>query len=221
MPIYRLVGEMETLAFATKQGKLKGLLQRATLRDVPALVDFFNRRAEQYQFSPVLTEVWLHSLSGKKGLSLRDFWLVKDNNDLRGCLAIWDQRAFKQTIVRGYRFPLSTLRGPYNLFAGVTKRLKFPAMGEKLEQAFMSFAAFDSSANDLAVEAVSEGLARARQKGAEAGILGVSVANPIAGILKKSLQASVYRTCIETVSWPESPGPILDGRPPQPEVAIL
>lgn len=221
MPVYRPLGDMETLAFNTNQGKLQGLLQQAVPQDVPALVDFFNRQAAHYQFSPVLTKEWLLSLSGDKGLSLGDFWLAKVGTDIRGCLAIWDQRAFKQTISRGYRFPINVFLGAYNLFASVSGRVKLPAPGNALEQVFMSFVAFDNLADAFPIKVVREGLARAREKGAEVGVLGVSAENPLAAILKRTLKPSVYRTCIETVTWPGDLKPILNGCPPQPEVAVL
>ena len=61
----------------------------------------------------------------------------------------------------------------------------------------------------------------ARRKGALVGTLGMSAANPLAGRLQADLHASIYRTRIETVHWPDRPAPSLDGRPPQPEVALL
>lgn len=221
MPRYRPLGNMETLAFNTKQGKLQGLLQSATPQDVPALVEFFNRQAARYQYSPVLSTEWLLSLSGSQGLSLSDFWLAKDGAAIRGCLAIWDQRAFKQTVVRGYRFPLSVFRRAYNLFAAATGRVILPAPGQTLQQMFLSFVAFDNPAGEFPLRVVQEGLARARQRGAAVAILGISEQNPLAALLRRKLRPSIYRTCIETVSWPGDPEPIHSGCAAQPEVALL
>lgn len=221
MPKYRPEGVLETLAIATKQGKARGLLQQAEPKDVPGFADFFNRQAASYQFAPVLTEKWLHGLSNRKGLGLNDFWLVKDGQDVRGCMALWDQRAIKQTVARGYRFPLNALRRPYNVWASATGRVKLPAPGQSLEHVYLAFMAFDARADDAAVDAVREGLVRARAKGAAAGVVGLSAANPLAGKLKASLRAHSYDTCIETVSWHDQPAPSLDGRAAQPEVALL
>lgn len=221
MPVYRPLGEMETLAFSTRQGKLKGLLQQAMPEDIPAMVNFFNRQAACYQFSPVLSIEWLMGLSGDKGLTLGDFWLAKNGADIQGCLAIWDQRAFKQTVSRGYRYPLNVIRGAYNVYAGATRRVKLPAVGKKLEQVFLSFVAFDNPDGTLPLQIIKEGLARAREKGAEVGVLGLSAENPLTEILKKTLTPSIYRTCIETVCLPTGLEPMLNGSPPQPEVAVL
>ncbi len=219
MPIYQAVGEVETLAINTQQGRLSGLLQQATHADIPTLVAFFNQQAARYQFSPVLTEQWLLDLSGDNGLRLADFWLLKNGAQLCGCLAIWDQRAFKQTVARGYQFPINVLRGAYNVFAGITGRVRLPAVGEQLAQVFLAFVVVDNLTDSVAV--VREGLARARDKGAEVAVLGLSVANPLTALLKQSLKPSVYRTIIETVILSDGVAPTLDGRPPQPEVAVL
>jgi hypothetical protein len=219
MPVYQAVGEVETLAINTQQGRLSGLLQQATPDDIPALVAFFNQQAARYQFAPVLTEQWLLELSGDNGLCLADFWLLKDETQLHACLAIWDQRSFKQTVARGYRLPISSLRGVYNVFAGITGRVQLPAVGKKLEQVFLAFVAVDNLTDRVAV--VREGLARAHDRGAKVAVLGLSVVNPLTALLKQSLKPSVYRTLIETVSLSEGITPALDGRPPQPEVAVL
>ena len=99
MPIYTPAGELTTLAISTRQGKAKGLLQQAKPADIPSIVDFYNRQARSFQFSPVLNEAWLAGLNGDKGLTIEDFWLFKKGGELHGCLAIWDQRSFKQTVI--------------------------------------------------------------------------------------------------------------------------
>ncbi len=221
MPKYVFQGAMETLALSTRQSKAAGLLQRATTGDISALVDFYNRQSRAFQFAPLLTEVWLAALNGKHGLSLEDFWLLKEGNEILGCLAIWDQRKFKQTTVRGYRFPLNRLRGAYNLLATVSGRISLPRPGRKLEQAFLSFFALDKCVQDMAVDVVREGLWRVSEKQALIGTLGLSDKNTLTDTLKSALRPDCYRTRIETVIWPGELQPVLDGRPVQPEVAVL
>lgn len=221
MPKYRLVGAMDTLAFPTRHGKDRGLLHQATRRDVPALISFFNQQASAFQFSPVLTEAWLLSLNGEQGLMLDDFWLLKDGDELSGCLAIWDQRKFKQTVVRGYRFPLKQFRSAYNLLAAIRGKLSLPAPGEKLEQVFISFFALSARAQNRAADVISEALLRASEKNAAIATLGLSDRNPLSSVLQTALHPDSYRTRIETVTWPQADIAKLDARPPQPEVAVL
>ncbi len=221
MPCYTPAGEVESMGFSTRQGKSAGLLQPATAADVPALVEFFNSAAGSYQFSPVLSKEWLTGLPRSGGLRLSDFWLLKDGARLRGCIAIWDQRAFKQIVARGYRFPLNILLGGYNFYARLTGRISLPRPGDELQQVFLSFLALDNEARDNVDEIVREALLISGQKGARVGTLGLSAENPLALRLQNRLHASVYRSCIETIHWPDRPAPVLDGRPPQPEIALL
>lgn len=224
MPIYQPLGELESLGISTKRGKLSQsgqLLQQATTKDIPALVAFYNQQASQYQFSPVLSEQWLYALDGEKGLTLEDFWLLKEGQNIVGCMAIWDQRAFKQTVSRGYRFPINILRVPYNIYAQVTKGLPLPKVGETLEQAYLAFMAFGKLSDAIILEAISEGITKVREKQANTAVIGLSSTNPLCGIVKKRFRAYVYRTCIEIVHWQDVPKPNLDSRAPQPEVAIL
>jgi hypothetical protein len=221
MPCYTHVGDVESLGFSTRQGKSAGLLQPAVPADIPALADFYNAAAASYQFAPVLSRQWLAHLPGSCGLQLSDFWLLKNGHDIHGCIAIWDQRPFKQIVARGYRFPLNLLRGSYNLFARMTGRLALPRPGAQLEQVFLSFLALDPDANDRVADVIREALMIAREKGAGVGTLGLSVQNPLRSRLRDSFHAGVYRTRIETIHWPDSAVPALDGRPPQPEVGLL
>jgi hypothetical protein len=221
MPKYWPLGEMETMAFSTSQGRNKKLLKSAAAEDIPALVEFFNKNAASYQFSPVITEAWLRNLSGTTGLKISDFLLLKNGPDVHGCVAIWDQRAFKQIIARGYCFPISLFRTSYNRFAGLTGRLTLPRVGDQLQQVFLSFLALDKHIGEITVDVVREALLLAKYRGAKAGTLGVSTKNPLGDTLKNCLHTSIYRSCIETITWDDGLDLNLDGRPPQPEVAIL
>ena len=137
MPCYTPVGDVESMGFSTRQGKAGNLLQSAAPEDIPELVEFFNSAAATYQFAPVLSRRWLTDLPKSCGLQLGDFWLLKDGPVIRGCVAIWDQRSFKQIVARGYRFPLNLFRRGYNLYAGMSGRLALPGPGTQLEQVFL------------------------------------------------------------------------------------
>ena len=221
MPRYTPVGDFDSMGFSTRQGEPVELLQPAVPGDIPSLVEFFNASAASYQFSPVLSRQWLASLTGSFGLRLDDFWLLKNGQDVCGCIAIWDQRSFKQIVSRGYRFPLNLLRGSYNLYARLTGRLALPRPGKQLEQVFLSFFALGKQAGDSANAVVREALTIARRKGAQVGTLGLSAQNPLGHRLRQSLRANVYRSCIETVHWADGAEPALDTRSPQPEVGLL
>lgn len=221
MPVYQSVGELETLAISTVHGRRSHQLRQATARDIPALAEFHNRQAAAYQFSPWLTPRWLEGLSGAQGLRLSDFWIRESGGAIHGCLAIWDQRPFKQTVIRGYRFPLNRTRHLYNLHARLSGRLCLPALGSRLEAAFIAFMAFDAVGEPFAVQALRHALAILRARGVAAGVVGISPQNSLRECLYRKFRPTAYRTCIDTVSLPGQDPPIPDRRPPQPEAAVL
>ena len=221
MPRYTPLGEMETLVFNTHQGRASDSWQPAEKRDIPALADFYNREVAAWQFSPVLSESWLAGLDGNNGLHLPDFRLLKNGLDIHGCIAIWDQRAFKQTVVRGYRTPLDILRAPYNLWARLSRRPLLPAAGEQLDHVFLAFAAFAALGHSATADGVRDALFVAGRKGARLGVLGLSTQNPLHAFLKTALKGSGYKTRVESVVLSRGAPMVLDTRPPQPEVAVL
>lgn len=221
LPVYRPVGELETLAISTRHGRCGNRLRAATTRDIPALIRFHNRQAAAFQFAPRLTERWLTGLSGSQGLQLSDFWILESGGVIHGCLALWDQRAFKQSVIRGYRFPLNRTRWLYNLWSRLTGRLSLPAVDSRLESVFIAFMAFDAVGDPFAVEAIRHVLGILRTRGVAAGVVGISPRNPVRERLFRHFRPSVYRTCIDTVSLPGQDLPDLDQRPVQPEAAIL
>jgi len=222
MPKYTPRGEMTTLVISVKQGRRRGMLQQATPDDIPEIAAFYNRRASDYQLAPHLSEAWLRSLDGTIGLTVSDFWLVRDDVGLLHCsLALWDQRAFKQSVVGGYRRPLSYLRRLYNLYARLGRRVELPACGEALEHLYIAFFACDAKVT--AIRAIREAAAIAVDKGVTSCVLGLSSRHPLTGQLRRSLGASTYRTEIETVvlAGSEQDKRCFDNRIVQPEVALL
>lgn len=220
MPMYQAEGEMETFVFRA-EGRRHGLLRPAQPRDIPALTRFFNAQAARYQFAPVLSEGLLNELNGTRGLNLSDFLLIKDGSTLRGCLALWDQRSYRQTVVKGYRFPLNVLRPVSNAWFALRGGPALPRPGQSVEQVFLAFAALDLLPTEVAERAIQEALALAKERGAGVGILGLSPSHPLARSRFIRQHSRVYRTVIETVAWPDIPTPRLNSLAVQPEVALL
>jgi hypothetical protein len=220
MPVYQAEGEMETFVFRAA-GRRHGILHPAQPRDIPALARFYNAQAARYQFAPVLSERMLNELNGARGLNLSDFLLIKDGPTLRGCLALWDQRSYRQTVVKGYRFPLNVLRPISNAWSALRGGPALPAPGQSVEQVFLAFAALDLLPTDVAERAIQEALSLAKERGAGVGILGLSPSHPLARSRFIRRHSRVYRTVIETVTWPDAPRPRLTSLQVQPEIALL
>jgi len=225
MPIYQPRGEMLSMALSTRTSRNSSIMQRAQKSDIPALVEFYNRQAREFEYSPVLSENWLAQLDGSNGLHLDNFWLLKNAETIQACFALWDQRDFKQTVVRGYRFPLNMLRQPYNILSSMTGRVNLPAIGEPIDYLFIAFLAIDiRTLNDIR-PVIDSALALIISENVDIGMLGLSLNNPLIEQLKR-YPKQTYQTCIERVSWPDVAEPpslksISGPDIVQPEIALL
>ena len=222
LPRYQPVGELVTLALpANRRGRrLPPQLEAARPDDIPALAETFNEAAAAWQFAPRLAQDWLEGLDGRNGLALEDFLLLKKEGRILASLALWDQRAFKQTRVGGYRFPLGLARPFWNLWAALSGRIALPKPGRCLEEIYLAFAHLPQDAA-TARAVVAEALQRVGARGGRVGLLGLSATHPLLPVLRREFPTQAYCTVIETVHWPDDPAPCLDGRPPQPEAALL
>ncbi|MEW7986767.1 MAG: hypothetical protein AB2805_18480 [Candidatus Thiodiazotropha sp.] len=223
MPVYRPQGEMVTLALPALTTRKQKRLHSATHADVPELVEFYNQQAGNFQYAPVLTESWLNQLDGSNGLHLSDFQLLRENGQLRACFALWDQHRFKQTVVRGYRSPLAQLRGIYNLYARLNGKLKLPSIGQSIDYLFIAFLAVapDTEKTKLR-QVIDSALSQAGQRGVNCAMLGLATDNPLLEKLS-GYHTQTYRTCIESVYWPDQANVDMlpAGRIVQPEIALL
>lgn len=223
MPRYRFLAEMHTFAVSVRRGRHRGLLERAGIEDVPELAAFHNEAMSGVQFSPVLDEEWLRRALRDNAL---DFLVRrgKRSGGIEACIAVWDQRAFRQIVIDGYRAPLNRLRVLYNLWASLTRGQELPPSGHRLEQVFLAFMALRPDAYSEAAPIVEDALFHAKNTGARTALLGVSPSSPLYADLRSSLGPRIYRTRIESVTLrPDSdPTPLFDQNAVvQPEVALL
>lgn len=217
-PVYKPLGELETWVLPTG-GRATGRLERARPADLPDIVQLINESGRTSQFSPHLSEAWL--AGGPRGLRVEDFLVRRVEGALQTCLALWDQRAFKQVRVHGYRAPLNILRLPWNLAAFMRRGVRLPAPGDTLEACFLAFASFRKGDPDEAAADISEALACAAKRGVGAALLGLPVGHPLGTRLRKGRAPWIYSTCVEAVAWPEAARAELKPRPIHPEIALL
>ncbi|MDQ8037018.1 MAG: hypothetical protein REI12_06315 [Pedobacter sp.] len=135
LPQYRAHTGLETWTLSGR--KLKAALasglsaRKATADDIPAMNAFLRRMAAHYQFLPA------YDFSGLvqdqpyfRGLALDDFLLITDAEGIRGMVALWNQKAFKQTRVVAYNALMAFLRPFYNLWARSFGGFVLPPAGE-------------------------------------------------------------------------------------------
>src|SRR5262249_3988146 len=142
------VGDMLTLLVSTS-GKHTAYgagtpVETAQIEDLDEIVRCLRRFGSRHQFAPCWTREYLLSPVRSRGLRVQDFLIFRHGDRVAGCLACWDQRQFKQTVVRGYARPLAWARPVSNLLAPLTGTPKLPAVGESLAFAYASHLGIDN-----------------------------------------------------------------------------
>ena len=184
-----------------------------------ALAAFLWRHSARCQFSPCWNA---DDLSGNSlpGLGLENFVVATRGGSIAGCAAIWDQRSFKQIVVRGYSPGLRRARRALNLVAPLTGTPRLPPPGQELRFAFLSHLAVEHDDIEVGLQLIKEATRRAGAAELDYIALGLSERSPLAAAVSRGFRHRSYRTTLYAASWPGHETRI-DNRPAQPEIAIL
>jgi hypothetical protein len=226
LPRYREVGRLETLVFAARALRSPPpescTLETGATAELAAIVAFLNREGRRRQFALV------HDLAdfapdstATQGFRLEDLFVARRHGAIVGVLGLWDQSAYKQSVVRGYAGALGRWRGALNLIAPVLGRPRLPEPGARLRHAYASFAAIEDDEPSVFSWLLRLALTRARQRGQDHVLLGLDSRDPLLPAARR-LHPLVYPSRIYTVSWDDGAfHASLDGRPTRLEVATL
>jgi hypothetical protein len=225
MPRYRPLGDVLSLTFSTRNRRnstTRSEVSAAKAEDLAEIADCLGRYGARFQFAPRWTPTDLVSPKRARGLHPEDFIVVRSGSRIVGCLACWDQREFKQIVVRGYSSRLSLLRPVWNVVAPLVAAPGLPAPGSSLPVAFLSHLAIDNDDAEVFEALLGAGLARAASRGAEYAILGLAELNPLTAAALRWRPRS-YRSRAYLVYWPEgeSAADRVDARTLHLEMAIL
>lgn len=209
MPHYRPVNELLTLALPSRRGRRHGRWQKLQENRLAALCRFYNEQARAWQFSPLLSPEFVVR-------SGADFHVVEQDGAIVAGMALWNQQACKQVVAHAYRWPLGPLLPAYNLYARWAGRLALPPVGRPLDQSALAFFAVAPALAGSVPALVEDALARCPTAAAS---FALHADHPwLAGLLRH-FRPTTYRSTIYAVSF-NAPAR-LDGRPAQPEAALL
>jgi hypothetical protein len=189
------------------------------------------RNLSRHQLAPVWTADDLAGGARCRGLTARDLLVVHGpdhgsdhdpGGGVRGCAAIWDQRAFKQTRVRGYSPGLGRVRPALNPLLRLAGRPPLPPAGATVAMAYLSHIAVDGDDPDTFLALVARARRIARARGVDWLVTGFVAGHPLLGPLLRAARPRTYRAILYAVGWaPDAPPPALDGRRLHVEVATL
>jgi len=109
------------------------VFHRATMADTKALLHFYNEVGSMYSYFPVFSA--MHDFAG---LSVSDFFILKDGDEIVAAGALWNQQAYKQYIVIGYNkvFRFAALCNP------ILRTIHYPPLPKVNETAHFAYISF-------------------------------------------------------------------------------
>ena len=226
-PTYRYLGDLLTLllpARAPGRRPPDGLtVAGAGAADVPEIARCLARNGARFQFAPSWTVADLLSPQRSRGLEVGDFLVARRGARLVGCAALWDQRDFKQVLVRGYGTRLRLARPWWNLLAPLGGAPRLPPVGSALAFAYLSHLAVDDDAPPVFAALIEAAAAAAARRGLPHLALGLAERHPLAASARARCAARCYRSRAYLVHWSDGDAAArrIDARPMQLEVAIL
>jgi len=222
MPNYEFIGEFVTFLLPSKRRQRVPPIEPANNLSAEQLIKLLNNHNREQQFAPCWSEDDLAALQ-PLGLQLDDFKSIGDSGRVDAVAALWDQRGFKQTVVRGYTPWLARTRPVLNLATRLAGGTKLPAIGKLLSNAFASHVALGHHEPDTLIQLISALRACAAQRGVELLTLGFAANDPRMAVLRRNFRSREYHSRLYVVRWPGCGGAArdLDGRWIAPEVALL
>ena len=198
-------------------------IRQATRDDLPAIATCLQKQYATYQFAPVWTAEDLAHPERVRGLRPEDFWVAVAADQVVGCIAIWDQRSFKQNVIRGYGGGLGHLVPTVNWFGRKLGLPPLPRTGEVFPSAYLSHFSANADDPELALALVARGLEEMRKRGTAYATLGLAERNPLCQKIKKAYRHIEYRSVLFTVHWEDGQEAVnqLEDRIAHVEVATL
>jgi hypothetical protein len=192
----------------------------ASVADLPAISSLLNECGVDTQFAAEWTPNRLGSLR-ELGLGANDWLCIGNESQLVACSALWDQRGFRQTVIRGYAPPLSTARPLLNLLSPLLGRSPLPSPDTILAHAFLSPMAMKGDNDSLVADLVELSLADARRRGLEFLTLGLPSGHASLLALRRRFSCREYRSRLYQVSWTDGAEVRFKNQEFAPEVSLL
>jgi len=224
-PVFRPVDDLVTLAVPRRVRSRAPAVEivsgdQVGMAEVAAVL---TRNNPRYQFAPCWTVEDLMFQPRVCGLHPGDFLVAIRRGAIVGCAALWDQRAFKQVIIRGYSRTLDRCRPLINALGPLFGVPTLPRAGSPLAFAHLSHLAVDDDDPHVAIGLISAGRRAAGNAGLDYITIGVSAASPIHDTVRREFPHRSYASVLYVGFWPDGrpAADALDGRPSHPEMAIL
>lgn len=227
LPTYRLREALET--FVIPLGRRRRLapgnleLRQGRPSDWPEIAAFLMRQYARYQFAPQWSVETLTHAERCRDLTAEDFTLAFRKGMLVGCVSLWNQMGFKQTVIHGYGPTLGRLRPVANAIAPALGWPRLPREGEALSHAYLAHLAIADDCPRIGRTLLVTASNRAVERGSACLTLGLASRHPLVGMVCRTFLPIRYRCMLYVVHWEDGKAVAdsLDDRLAHLEVAVL
>jgi hypothetical protein len=197
-------------------------ISRGSTTDLGEVITFLRQHGATKQFFPAYTEADFGDSPLTRGFNLEDFFLARRQGNLVGVIGLWDQSAYKQSVVQAYSGALGRLRPLYNLALRLIGAQPLPSPGEQIRFAYASFICIANNDPDIFDLLLRYVYNLAVERGYAYLMVGLTEDDPLLATARRYLHLP-YRSQLYTVCWDEEnswPWK-LDDRMPYIEIASL
>jgi hypothetical protein len=229
LPCFQEYARLYTLAIYCRRKRRNlpmpdGLrLTRGSSAQINEIATCIQYNGARYQFNPHWNSNSLFSPDQTPDLAPENFFLAQEGERVVGCLALWDQRRFKQTIVRCYSGSLARWRGLMNVGARILGWPVLPSPNEPFHYSYASHLAVDDDNRQIFAGLLRALYNHAVTQGNSYFMIGLSEASPFLPVVTASYRHLVYTSQLYLVAWDDGLEDIsrVDSRVPGIEIAIL
>lgn len=197
-------------------------IDRGSREALGEIVAFLRQHGAERQFYPAYTEADFVDSPSTRGFQVRDFFVAHREGEIVGLLGLWDQSAYKQSVVQSYHDYLRWLKPVYNVGSRLIGAQSLPAIGEHIRSAYASFICV--ARDDLRVfrALLRHAYVLATERGYAYLMLGLAERDPLLPVAVEYPHIS-YHSRLYTVCWEDARDfhERLDGRVPYIEIAAL
>lgn len=206
-PVFEEAARVSTLALIVRPSKRKMqsrcMVRRGQQSDLKDIVAFLRKHGSAKQFFPAYSEEDFSGNATTAGFRIEDFVLAIRGGEIAGTIGLWDQSAYKQTIVQQYTGALSWGRRLFNAGARLARAQPLPPPGEAVRFAYASFICVADNDPDVFRALLRHVYDLAAERGYAYLMVGLAENDPLFPVASRYLHLR-YRSTLHTVRWKNS-----------------
>lgn len=205
LPRYKPLEEMITYAIPAWRARYRPVpgveIRLGRADDLGEIAAALARWGRRHRFAPDWDVATLTDEQRCRNLRPDDFTVALRGGRLVGCVALWDQNGFKQSVIDGYTRPLDRARSLLNLAAPVLGFPRLPPPGEAMRHAYLSHLAVDDDDAAVARALLAHAHDRTLPWGYGYLVTMLAATHPLGAVVRSTFRPMQYRSQLYAVSW--------------------